>query len=109
MAKVKIPTKMTYFKSESFSSTEMFHKIIEIVDFVASFIGCNILSTNFSFKNFMLIALFVDLVTYLAISFQNIYAFRDDFVRQIFCVATLGMGFQALHIHFQPRQHFETR
>jgi hypothetical protein len=94
MAKVKIPSKATYFKSETVSSTEMFEKLIKAVNFIASFIGCHTMSPHFSFKNFMLIALFVDLVTYLAISFQNIYAFRDDFERQIFCVATLGMGFQ---------------
>jgi hypothetical protein len=94
MAIVKIPTKTTYFKSGSISSTEMFQKIIEVMNFIGSFIGYNFFSKNFSFKNFMLIVVFVDLVTYLAISFQNIYAFRDDFVRQIFCVATLGMGFQ---------------
>jgi odorant receptor len=94
MLSLNFPNKLTYFKSEKLSSVETLRKIVNVVDSVCSLIGCNIFSSENLLKNPMLIVLLVDLVVYLSVSFQNIYAFRDDFVRDIFCVVTLGMGFQ---------------
>lgn len=93
--KFALPTKSTYFKSESLSSLEMFLKTIDFGNSVARLVGCSIFEPNFSPINFWLLVMLTDLVTYLLISIQNIYAFRDDFVRVIFVVVTLGMGFQS--------------
>ena len=94
---MKVPTKKHYFKTEAFSSIEMFHKAIEFVNFFGRALGCNIFSNNFSIFNPMMLVSMIDLSTYLLISFQNIYAFRDDFVRVVFCIVTLGMGFQCVN------------
>lgn len=91
---MKLPTKKFYFKSEAISPIEMFHRNIEFANNFGKFIGSHIFSQNFSLINPVLIIMLIDLVTYLFISFQNIYAFWGDFVRVIFCVVTLGMGFQ---------------
>lgn len=94
MKLLKLPTKFTYFKSETLSSSEMFHKIVHYINAIGRLIGCHFFSEDFTYTNPMLIILLVDLITYLLISFQNIYFFRDDFVRVVFCTVTLGMGFK---------------
>jgi hypothetical protein len=92
----KLPTKATYFKSDKLSSTEMFHELIKATNFLGKLVGCPIFSPDFTIVNPIFFVLVVDIVIYLAVSFQNIYAFREDFERQIFCVVTLGMGFQGI-------------
>lgn len=93
---MKLPTKKTYFKSEVISSIDMFRKTIQFADYVGRIIGCDIFSPQFSKFNPVLCVMYFDLITYLLIIFQNIYAFRDDFVRIAFCVVTLGFGFQCI-------------
>lgn len=44
--------------------------------------------------------LLIDLMSFLTISFQNIYSFRNEFLRSIICILTLGMGFQGGIIKF---------
>jgi hypothetical protein len=73
---------------------EMFRASMKNIDKVGRLIGCDIFEPNFTTKNVMFIIMMFDLITYLLISFQNIYAFREDFVRVVFCIVTLGMGFQ---------------
>lgn len=92
--KFNLPTKVSYFKSDTLSSIEMLHKLTERINFVAAFIGASIFAPNYSLNNPMLILRIIDIITYFLISFQNMYAFRDDFVRVIFVTVTLGMGSQ---------------
>lgn len=73
----------------------MFLKTVDFGNSIARLLGCSIFEQNFSPINFWLIVMLIDLVTYLLISMQNIYAFREDFVRVVFVVVTLGMGFQS--------------
>lgn len=94
MSVFALPKKTFYFKNESTTPLEMFERAVRIADVAGRPIGCNIFSSNFRSCNFFFVAIIVDLVIYFSISFENIYTFRNDFVRQIFCVATLGMGFQ---------------
>lgn len=94
----KLPSKFTYFKSEKMTSKEMFEKTLLYIGNIARLNGCHILSPHFSMTNLMLVLLWIDVFTYHSISFQNIYVFSDDFVRVIFCVVTLGMGFQVAMI-----------
>jgi odorant receptor len=72
----------------------MFNKIKDAISYVASFVGCHSVTPDYKIFNPIFCLLVIDLVTYLAISFENIYAFSEDFERQVFCVVTLGMGFQ---------------
>jgi hypothetical protein len=74
----------------------MSRKIIKATDSIGKLTGCHIFSPDFVFFHPAFIVMMIDLVTYLSVSFDNIYEFRKDFERQIFCVVTLGMGFQAI-------------
>lgn len=92
--KLNLPTKMSYFKSDTLTSIEMSHKLIENVNFVGAFIGTNIFSPNLSFKNPVLILIISNIITYHLISFENMHAFKDDFLRLMFVILTLPMGSQ---------------
>lgn len=92
--KLKLPSKSFYFNSEDLSISEIFHKSVQRHNFFSRSIGCNVLSEGYSPFNPVFAVMLIDLISYLMISFQNIYAFRDDFDRLIFCTVTLPMGFQ---------------
>jgi hypothetical protein len=92
--KFKLPTKSTYFKTEKLSALQIFQKMFGVGNFVGKLIGTNIIDSDFTVKNPLFALLIVDMITYLAINFQNIYAFRENFEKVVFCVVTLGMGFQ---------------
>jgi hypothetical protein len=53
-------------------------------------------SPDFVTSNPMLVMEMINFVLYLSLSFENIYEFREDFERQIFCVVTLGIGIQGI-------------
>lgn len=72
----------------------MFFKIVGFVSSVGRLIGAHIFSPDYKTMSPALLIIFFDLITYLMISVQNIYMFREDFVRVVFCTVTLGMGFQ---------------
>lgn len=93
---IKLPSKKFYFASDSMTSIEMCRKSLKVASFFGGFIGCDIYNPNFTRTNILFIILIIDLIFYLSISIYNIYLFRDDFVRMIFCIATLGMGFQGI-------------
>ena len=94
MLKVKKPTKSFFFKSNE-QADEMFKKSLKITfGTFCRLIGCDIFSDKFTVHTFLFYGLVIDLISYLIISFQNIYSFRNDFIRSTFCVVTLGMGFQ---------------
>jgi hypothetical protein len=95
MLKFKLPTKITYFKSDKLSSLEMLKEVYHAINNVARLFGAHVLTENYSPTNPMMSLCIVDIIVYHLVSFQNIYAFRDDFARCIFCVVTLGMGFQS--------------
>jgi hypothetical protein len=90
----KLPTKEFYFKSTKLSSLEMLKKVYFLINNIAGLFGSDIFSETYSPTNPVMVLCYFDLIAYHVISIQNIYAFRDDFARDIFCVVTLGMGFQ---------------
>lgn len=94
MWKFNLPTKKFYFKTEAVSTADMFQTTVKFANFIGRSIGVNILDTDFSNWNLLLLFNYFDMVTYFMISFENIYSFRDELERQVFCVVTLGMGFQ---------------
>jgi hypothetical protein len=90
----KLPTKTFYFKSGRVTSLEMSQKIVNFVNSSTKFIGCNFASPGYTMIQPLFIITFLQLVAYMIISVQNIHMFRDNFERQMFCISTLGMGFQ---------------
>ena len=93
MLKVKKPTKSFFFKANE-EAYEMFQKSMDsYARFFCRVIGVDVLSESFHL-NFATYFLFIDLMSFFIISFQNIYSFRNDFIRSTFCILTLGMGFQ---------------
>ena len=93
---MKIPSKKVYFGSEKITTIEMFNQSISNANKLLNLIGCGVFAVDWKMLNPMFIAINVDLIAYLTVSFQNIYAFRNDFVPLIFCTVTLGMGFQSI-------------
>lgn len=94
--KFTFPTKLTYFNSENISPVDTFKKLKEVANFFGKIIGAGILCDNFSLKTPLFCILVVNLLTYLGINFQNIYVNRKNFELLVFCVVTLGMGFQGV-------------
>lgn len=106
MWKEKLPTLVTYFKSDKLSSLEMFRRLISVANIVGRFLGGHIFSPNFKVTDFNTVLMILSLTSFLVVSLQNIYVLRADFERLIFCIATLGMGIQCvakLHTFFWNR------
>ncbi|CAG9798548.1 unnamed protein product [Chironomus riparius] len=80
--------------TELSTSREIYDQIVNFLDWSFKFIGCGILSTDFKFTNPLLMILLLDFVTYIPINIYDVYLFRDDFIRDMFCLVTLGNGFQ---------------
>lgn len=97
MVKFRVPTKSSYFASESLSSLEMFKIIIKRINFIANIIGCDIFSDDFSVLKFHFLSSVGNLFGFYALSFYDIYLFRTDLVRLCFCLVTVGLGFQGLN------------
>lgn len=79
---------------ETSTSIEIFNRIIHIVNKILLQIGCNLFSPDYSYISIMMFILLVNFVTYMIINIYDIYLFRDDFIRDMFCLVTLGNGFQ---------------
>jgi hypothetical protein len=94
--KLKLPSKSTYFKSEKLSPLEMFKKIVIAVNFLARFVGCDVYTSNFSPLKLRFILCLVNCLTFVAMSFYDIFLFRDDLVRSCFCMISLGLGLQGV-------------
>lgn len=80
--------------SESSTNHEIFKQTVDFLNFVSSFIGCNVLSSNFKLANLWILILVLDFITYMPINIYDLYLFHNDFIRCMFCVVTLGNGFQ---------------
>ncbi|XP_070497151.1 odorant receptor 67d-like [Chironomus tepperi] len=80
--------------SEQSSNREIFGNAVEFIDRISGMIGCGLLSADFKYVNILLLILILDFVTYIPINIYDVYLFRDDFIRDMFCLVTLGNGFQ---------------
>ena len=76
------------------TSREIYSQIVNTINWQLRFIGCHIFSTDFSYLNPWLLVLILDFITYVPINIYDVYLFRDDFIRDMFCLVTLGNGFQ---------------
>ena len=83
------------FKVNELSTTyEIYKKMVHFLNWSFSLIGCNILSTDFNYMKPWILILILDLITYVPINIYDVYLFRNDFIRDMFCLVTLGNGFQ---------------
>ncbi|CAG9798549.1 unnamed protein product [Chironomus riparius] len=83
------------FKISELSTTlEIYNSIISFLNWSFSFIGCDIFSSDFKRTKLWIFVIFLDFITYIPINIYDVYLFRDDFIRDMFCLVTLGNGFQ---------------
>jgi len=80
--------------TEPSTTHEMYNKIVYFLNWSFGFIGCNIISADFKFTKPWILILIFDFFTYVPINIYDVYLFRDDFIRDMFCLVTLGNGFQ---------------
>jgi hypothetical protein len=91
----KIPSKSYYFSSGTITPQQMFNELMENYMKCLRVIGANILhdshnnlNIRFAFAIFYLTFLFV-------INIYDIYIFRDDLVRDVFCILTMSGEIQS--------------
>lgn len=94
--KLKIPTKSTYFSSDSLSTKEMLKKIVWFINFVSYFVGCDILEPDFTIFSKRFFVCVANLFASYVLNFINIYWFREDLVRVCFCLVTLLIALQGV-------------
>jgi hypothetical protein len=80
-----------YFFPENATFTQMFDESLKLVKNGPKLLGINIFDENHNYFNCLFLILIFDIVTYMGINFYDIYLFRDDMVRDTFCLVTLGM------------------
>jgi hypothetical protein len=85
----KIPK--TIFYSEKMNLSQMIDKSMNLAENIPKIIGINVFDENHNYFNLLFVILLLDIVSYLGISFYDIYLFREDLVRVTFCIVTLGM------------------
>jgi hypothetical protein len=94
--KFQIPTKSTYFKSEKLSPLEMFKQNVDRASYVGGFVGCDVLTPSYSPTNWRFLVCFGNCLAFIFLSFYEIYIFREDLVRCLFCLISLGISFQGV-------------
>jgi hypothetical protein len=94
MKKLKIPTKSTYFTSDTIAHTQMFEELMQFAMKSAKVVGGHIFDPNFVALNpaFIFAILLQTLTTIITI--YDIYLFRDNLVRCAFCLLTLSAAVQ---------------
>lgn len=90
----KFPTKSSYFSSDVITHSQMVNEIFEYTMIPARFIGAGIYDKNFQVLNKKLIFLLTLLTITMSINVYDIYYFRNDIVRCIFCLMTFSAGVQ---------------
>lgn len=92
--KLKIPTKSTYFSSNSLSTVQMLRKIIKFSNFMAFFVGCDVLTPNFTVMTSRFLLSVVSLIILFFAMFYNILEFGNDLIRFSFCIVALCSAIQ---------------
>ncbi|KAL7029972.1 hypothetical protein ACKWTF_006454 [Chironomus riparius] len=92
--KFKIPTKSSYFSSDVITHWQMVDEIFEFIMKWGRLIGVGIFDQNFEITN-RIITILMSLMTFNCIvNFCDIYLFRKDMVRCVFCLLTLSTCIQ---------------
>jgi len=95
--KPKLPSKSFYFASESTKPLEMFRKLIERTNFVASVYGCGLFSPDFSVHSFKFYKFAVEMIFFYFINCYDLYLFSNDLVRFCFLLMTFAVALQAIN------------
>jgi hypothetical protein len=100
MVKIKLPTKLTYFSSDKITHMEMIDKIYDFSMSWARLIGVNIFDKDFERLNKRIVSIIALTVLTFVINIYDIYIFRKDIVRCVFCIFTFSaevQGFAMAH------------
>ena len=86
----------TYFSSDVITPSQMFNDLLKKASDCAKLVGSDIYDPNFRPFTFLFNATLVVLFGLVAINVYDIYLFRNDIVRCVFCMITLSASFQSL-------------
>lgn len=73
------------------SSLDVYNSVIQKRNHIAKFVGVSVFSTDYTPLNVAFVFLMVDLCSYIPINIYSVILFKDDFVKMIFCLVTLGL------------------
>ncbi|KAL7029968.1 hypothetical protein ACKWTF_006450 [Chironomus riparius] len=90
MFKIKIPTKSTYFTSEAVTHLQMVDEIFEFAMKCGSLIGGRILDINYKLSSKKVIFIMLMAISTCIINIFDLYLFRKDSVRSVFCLLTIS-------------------
>ena len=80
-----------FSRRSSLTSLEVYDLLIQKRKNIGKFLGFDTLSENFTPLNVIFFILLADSFSYIAINMNSVVVFKDDFVKTIFCLVTLGL------------------
>jgi hypothetical protein len=93
---LKVPTKAFYFSSDVITHLQMYQELTQKTMLVAKFIGVNIFDSNYKVLNARFVTGFALFFFSTIINIYDIYLFRNDLVRSMFCMITLCSSVQCV-------------
>lgn len=90
-----LPSKSFYFSSDSISNLQMFNELLEKSMSFTKIIGANIFADNYQKLNLRFALTFFYLTFLFIINIYDVYLFRNDLVRDVFCVLTISGEIQS--------------
>lgn len=91
----KVPSKSTYFSSDTISPSQMYTELMQRTMNLAKLVGADIFKPNYKAVNIpFAITLFL-CISLTIINIYDVYLFRNDIVRCMFCMITLSASFQS--------------
>lgn len=95
MVQFKLPSKATYFASDSLSPLDMFKKILESLSKLAELLGANIFSEDFTPCNPLFIFSLASLFSYIGMALYELHMFAGDLFRVCFLFVSLSVAIQS--------------
>ena len=89
MKKLVIPTKLTYFGTDSISNLEMFQKIIKQINFVLSLISFDIFPPGWNMKKPLCLCVLTNFFFGFFLHFYDLYLYRNDLPRFFFFLMSM--------------------
>jgi hypothetical protein len=96
MYKFKIPTKSTYFSSAAVTHQQMMNELFEFAMKWGRLIGVNIFDKDYDKANRRVVLVQIVTILTFILNVYDIYLFRKDLVRWVFCILTLSGQFRAI-------------
>ena len=95
MTKFRIPNKSTYFSSDLITHLQMVDEIMEFALKWGRLIGAGLLDQDYKTANKTIIFVVLLLILTCTINIYDIYLFREDVIRCVFCLLTFSAGIQS--------------